>query len=330
MTDERDQHDSAFKGIMELILSRNCVRSIAGSEVAKFPLRVDFITQRVCPLHQDMGVVAWLINQLPPFVVYEFKGPTDPLSESHIWRLIGYCGLFAMEKQLSFFEQGIAAMVVYVGASDTLRHLITSHTETMAPGISRYPLSPEAVGGLQVYFVDVNGLALTPENLPFLLFREADIEQVLDMILTSPETKRLYGYTLYKIRRKTIQRLLRKKGITMTEVATLKELIEDFGVKAVIDEVGVKAVIDEVGVKAVIDEVGVKAVIDEVGVKAVIDEVGVKAVIDEVGLDILLREAGLKQTLQYIQNLIDAKQLTRDEKQQLLEIVDAIREKIGK
>ncbi|MHA1770380.1 MAG: hypothetical protein ACTSYL_00245 [Candidatus Thorarchaeota archaeon] len=89
----------------------------------------------------------------------------------------------------------------------------------------------------------------------------------------------------------------------MTEVATLKELIEDFGVKAVIDEVGVKAVIDEVGVKAVIDEVG---------------------------LDILLREAGLKQTLQYIQDLIDAKQLTREEKQQLLELVDNIREKIGK
>ncbi|MCF2136849.1 MAG: hypothetical protein K9W43_06345 [Candidatus Thorarchaeota archaeon] len=304
MTDERDQHDSAFKGIMELLLSRDCVRSIAGSEVAKFPLRVDFITQRICPLPQDMGVVAWLINQLPPFVVYEFKGPTDPLNESHIWRLIGYCGLFAMEKRLHFFEPGIAAMVVYVGASDTLRHLITSHTETMAPGISRYPSPTEAVGGgLQVYFVDVNGLMLTPENLPFLLFRETDIEQVLDMVLTSPETKRLYGYTLYKVKRKTIQRLLRKKGITMTEVATLKELIEDFGVKAVIDEVGVKAVIDEVGVKAVIDEVG---------------------------LDILLREAGLKQTLQYIRERIGKEQLTREEKQQLLEIVDTIRETIGK
>ncbi len=240
---ERDQHDSAFKGIMELILSGDCVRTMTGPEVAKFPLSVDFITERICPVPDNLGTVARLINNLPRFIIYEFKGPTDPMQESHIWRLISYCGLFAMEKNLAFFQSEIAAMMIYVGASDKIRRTVSSCTEEFIPGVMEYKPTDQA-GGMRLLFMDVDQLPLSPDNLPFLLFREADIEEILEMILLNPDTKRLYGYPLYKIQRKKIQKILRKKGIDVTEVATLKELLEDFGVEAVIDEIGFEKVIE--------------------------------------------------------------------------------------
>ncbi len=297
----QDQHDAAFKGIMEYILSQKCVRTITGSEVAKFPLRVDMITERVCPLSSDLGLLAWLINQLPPVIVHEFKGPTEYLQEQHIWRLISYCGLFAMEKKIAFFESGIAAVMIYVVTSHKIQRLIDSLTTEIIPGVTRYSLGPEQ-DGFQLVFINVNQLELSTDNLPFLIFREQDIERVFEMIQANSDAKRLYGYMLYKIQRKHIQRILRMKGIDVTEVATLKELISDFGIQAVIKEVGLKAVIEEVGVKAVIEEVGVKAV---------------------------LEEAGIGTTIEMITELIDTGQLDSEQIEDLKELIRKLNKKLG-
>ncbi len=257
-----DQHDAAFKGILEHILSSKCVRTISGAEVAKFPLRVDLITERICPVSPDLGLIARLLNLLPPIVIHEFKGPTDRLQEKHIWRLIAYSVLFAMERKISFFEMGLAAIVIYVKTSNSIRAMIDAQSSQIIQGVRRYA-KIDKNGFIQIIFIDVNELEISIDNLPFLIFRERDLDQVLDLIRANPNAKRLYGYELYKIQRKKLQKILQSKGINLTEVATLKEMIEDFGIKAVIDEVGIKAVIDEVGIKAVIDEVGIDAIVEK-------------------------------------------------------------------
>ncbi|MHA1771534.1 MAG: hypothetical protein ACTSYL_03370 [Candidatus Thorarchaeota archaeon] len=236
---EQDQHDSAFKGIMEHVLPKKCVRTIAGPEVAKFPLRVDLITERQCPAPSERGIVAWLINNLPPYVIYEFKGPTDTLQEDHIWRLVSYCGLFAMEKKITFFDEGIAAVLIYVGVSKRLQETIDSQTQEIIPGVKKHTAIMD-FKSLQLLFIDVNQLEIKLENLPFLMFRVNDLNQIVDLIYQNSTTKKSYGYTIYKIQRKDIQQILKKKGIDVTEVAPLRELIEDFGAENIIREIGLK------------------------------------------------------------------------------------------
>ncbi|MGQ4871519.1 MAG: hypothetical protein ACP6IT_06765 [Candidatus Thorarchaeota archaeon] len=280
-----DQHDAAFKGVMEQILALYGVTAIAGVEVSKFPIYFDVLTERNKSVPPQAGVLARLLNSLPRIVVFEFKGPTDPLNENHIWQTLAYATLVARERKLKI-RDGVGAVIVFVSCRKSLRRLIAGMTENVEHGWRRCPslLSEEGHGGLHLDFIEVAALEVVPENLPFLIFRDDDegLEQVVEMILSDPMYKGLYGKLAYKIQRKKIREILRKKGLEMTELLTVEEMIEDFGgLERVIEEVGLKRVIEEVGLKRVIEVVGLDRVIEEFGLNRVVEELMALAESDE-------------------------------------------------
>ncbi|MHA2015441.1 MAG: hypothetical protein ACTSUH_06835 [Candidatus Thorarchaeota archaeon] len=282
---DHDQHDATFKGVMEQVLALYGITAIAGVEVSKFPIYVDVLTERNKPVPPEAGVLARLLNSLPRIVVFEFKGPTDPLKENHIWQTLAYATLVARERKLKLSD-GVGAVIVFVACQKGLRGVIVRMTEQAEHGWRRCSslLSENGQGGLHLHFVEVAALELVPENLPFLIFRddEQGLVQVVEMILSDPTYKGLYGKLAYKIQRKKIRDILTKKGLEMTELLTVEDMIEDFGgLERVIEEVGLKRVIEEVGLKRVIEEVGLKRVIEEVGLDRVIEEIGPNRVVEE-------------------------------------------------
>ena len=273
---DHDQHDATFKGVMEQVLALYGITAIAGVEVSKFPIYVDVLTERNKPVPPEAGVLARLLNSLPRIVVFEFKGPTDPLKENHIWQTLAYATLVARERKLKLSD-GVGAVIVFVACQKGLRGVIVRMTEQAEHGWRRCSslLSENGQGGLHLHFVEVAALELVPENLPFLIFRddEQGLVQVVEMILSDPTYKGLYGKLAYKIQRKKIRDILTKKGLEMTELLTVEDMIEDFGgLERVIEEVGLKRVIEEVGLDRVIEEIGPNRVVEELMALAESDE----------------------------------------------------------
>ena len=273
---DHDQHDAAFKGVMEQVLAFYGITAIAGVEVSKFPIYVDVLTERNKPVPPEAGVLARLLNSLPRIVVFEFKGPTDPLKENHIWQTLAYATLVARERKLKLSD-GVGAVIVFVACQKGLRGVIVRMTEQAEHGWRRCSslLSEDGQGGLHLHFIEVAALELVPENLPFLIFRddEQGLVQVVEMILSDPTYKGLYGKLAYKIQRKKIRDILTKKGLEMTELLTVEDMIEDFGgLERVIEEVGLKRVIEEVGLDRVIEEIGPNRVVEELMALAESDE----------------------------------------------------------
>ncbi len=156
---------------MESILTTFGVVANAGVEVSKSPMRIDLLTERSDEVSEQLGVLARLLNSLPKIVVFEFKGPTDPLREEHLWQTIAHAALVVRERKLSFSYE-IGTVIVSVGRSERLCQQISLMTVEVTHGWHRCDvLLSEAnagkTGGLHMHIIDLRRLSLEANSLPF-------------------------------------------------------------------------------------------------------------------------------------------------------------------
>ena len=283
-----DQHDLAFKTVMEDLFGRFGVSAVAGVEVAKSALKIDLVVTGASRLPEKLGLLARLTSRLPTTIVFEFKGPTDPLGEADIWRTVACAALLARQERVPLSE-GIGAVLVYVGASASAKRIVDEHAQRIECGWNAMePLRLGELDCLQVHFVDVKSLSVGLDTLPFILFENdvSRLEEAIDLVISDPFAKGLYMKSVYKMNRKRVEAILKQRGMKVTDLLTVKEMIEDFGgLEHVIEEVGLKRVIEEIGLKRVMDEVGLKRVVEELGPEYVVRELEAIALSDDPASD---------------------------------------------
>ncbi len=269
----RDQHDSAFKLVMESVLRPFPVDTHSGTELALAPLRADVVVERRALLPDELGLLGRVLNALPVLTVLEFKGPADPLTPAGFWQTLAYAALLARKEGVAP-HTGVGAVVIAVACSEDMRGHIRDTGVESRPGWWVVPAAQTAALGIRLHYVLVKGLERRPDNLPFLLFsdRDEDLEYVLDLVLQDRRKRKIYARNLYSIRREKVRVLLQRKGIPLTEIVTVKQMIEDFGLRSIIDEVGLKRVVDEVGLKRVVDEVGAEELVRTIGFEEVVEQ----------------------------------------------------------